>query len=275
MADGSSFAPAFYLLPARRRRALAALHRFCRAADDAVDGPGPSRLVEMRGEVAALYGERPAQRGETAALRPYVAEFALEREYFDALLVALERDARGDGIADEADLVRYGEGVAAAPGQLALAIFGARDARTYARALGVALQCTNILRDVLEDWAEGRVYLPATDLAEVGLDPEHLQRVAYGRAAPDERVDALLGRQRKRIAHWFSAAQTAYRETAAPVRRQLASARAMERIYRSLASQLERRDPARTRARIGPSAVLAALCISWWEARRGAVYEHV
>jgi phytoene/squalene synthetase len=249
------------------------LHRFCRAADDAVDNPGPSRLAEMRAEVAALYGEQAPQRAETATLRPYVTEFALERDYFEELLAALERDARGDGIADEADLVRYGEGVAAAPGQLALAIFGAREARAYARALGVALQCTNILRDLLEDWAEGRVYLPATDLAELGLDAEHLQRVAKGYAAPDERVDALVTRQRGRIRHWFSAAQAAYLGTEVPVRRHLASARAMERIYRSLASQLQRRDPARSRARIGPSAVLIALCISWWEARRGVVYE--
>lgn len=268
----SSFAPAFYLLPRRRRLALAALHGFCRAADDAVDGPGPPRLAEMQAEIAALFGERPAERAETSALRPFVAEFDLERRHFDDLLRALERDARGDAIADEEDLVRYSEGVASAPGQLALAIFGAREAAAYARALGVALQCTNILRDVREDWVAGRIYLPATDLADLGLDPADLRRVAQRGVGPDERTRRLLERHRERIGHWFAIVLTAYRDTPAPVRRRLASARAMERIYRSLADQLRRRDPTRTRARVGPSAVLAALASSWMEAQSGAVY---
>ena len=271
----SSFAPAFYLLPRRRRHALAALHRFCRAADDAVDGPGPPRLAAMRSEIAALYGEREPQRAETALLRPFVAEFGLERHHFEHLLGALERDARGDGIADEDDLVRYSEGVAAAPGQLALAIFGAREASVYAHALGVALQCTNILRDVREDWAAGRIYLPATDLDELGLDPGVLRRVGRFAAAPDERTQQLLDRHRERIRHWFAAVLAAYRDTPKPVRRRLASARAMERIYRTLAGELQHRDPTRSRARVGAGAVLAALVSSWVEAKSGAIYSRL
>jgi phytoene synthase len=261
----SSFAPAFYLLSARRRAALFALHRFCRLADEAVDGDRPAGLGEVRREVDALYGEAEPRQAATAALRPYVAEFGLARRHFDALLGALERDERGEAIRDEEDLVRYCEGVASAPGQLALAIFGATGATRYAWALGIALQCTNILRDARRDWAAGRSYLPRTDLDAVGLDVARLRAAARAAAAP-EAVRALLDRQRERVARWFSASEAAYREVAGTVRARLGAARAMERIYRALAAELAHRDPWGARLRAGPAAVARALVVSWAEA---------
>lgn len=267
---GSSFAPAFYLLPARRREALFALHRFCRLADDAVDSDGPSRLGAIRREVEALYGETPPARPETERLRPFVTEFGLARQHFDELLAALERDERGEAIRDEADLVHYCEGVAAAPGQLALAIFGATGAAPYAHALGVALQCTNILRDARRDWAAGRSYLPRTDLEAVGVDLPALREAAQGAATAPAAVVSLLARQRARAERWFAASEAAYRQLAGLVRRRLAAARAMERIYRALAAELSRHDPWSARRRVGFAPVARALVVSWVEARRHA-----
>ncbi len=270
MGQGSSFAPAFYLLPERRRRALFALHRFCRAADDAVDGAGAPRLDDARHEVAALFGEGAPRRPETTALRPYVAEFSLEQRHFDDLLAALARDARGEAIRDEADLVRYCEGVAGAPGQLALAIFGATGAAPYARALGIALQCTNIWRDVRDDWAHGRSYLPASDVAAVGLEISRLGELARAATEAPPAVRALLRRHGDRAERWYAESESAYRAVPRGARARLAAARAMERIYRDLARALTRRDPWRARVRVGLAGVARALAVSWAEARRDA-----
>ena len=271
----SSFAPAFWLLPAPRRVALAALHRFCRAADEAVDDdPGgtaaAARLAYWRAEVAALYGDGVPASDETRALAPYVAAYGMARADFERLLDALALDLEGPRLAALADLEGYCEGVAASPGYLALAVFGCPGARPYAHRLGLALQLTNILRDAREDLRRGRVYFPLAELAAAGLTADDLCQAARDDAgAPSPAVLRLIARQREQAREWFAAADRAYREQSPADRRRLPTARAMQRLYALLLAELARQEPLpRERARPPAPAVLAAVARAWLEGAR-------
>jgi phytoene synthase len=273
---GSSFAPAFFLLPAQRRRALFALHGFCRAADDAVDSgerdplEAEKRLELFRRQVGALYGEGPLEVPEALALAPYVRPFELERSHFEHLLDALACDIHGPVITTEDDLIHYCEGVASAPGYLSLAIFGCPEAGSYAKTLGLALQCTNILRDARQDLLASRVYLPAEELTRAGIERAELVAQARGEVSVDERTHTLIESHRRRTLVWFEAADEAYRAQSAPTRKRLVAARGMQRIYRNLFDRLRRREPLpRSRLRTGKLRAASALLESWSEAHLG------
>lgn len=172
-AGSKSFAAAALLLPARVRRPATALYAFCRMADDAVD------LAEDRGAVAALrqrladaYRGRPFDSPVDRAFARMAAEHDLPRELMDALIEGFAWDAEGKRYATIADLCAYGARVAGTVGAMMTVLMGARDADTLARAcdLGVAMQLTNIARDVGEDARNGRLYLPSTWLEEAHVD---------------------------------------------------------------------------------------------------------
>jgi 15-cis-phytoene synthase len=177
----SNFYWGFRLLPHDRRRALCAVYAFCRAADDMADEPGIGRdprrlLARWRTELEAVYAGRP-QHPIGVALADTVARFAIPREHFDALVAGVEMDlslSRYESWED--DLSRYCYGVAGTVGLIAIEIFGYRNpsAREYAVSLGLAFQLTNILRDVAEDAARGRIYLPRQDLARFGCSEEDI-----------------------------------------------------------------------------------------------------
>lgn len=260
----SSFAPAFLLLPEPRREALVALHRFCRAADESVDGQAASSLDVWRREVEALYGRGASVTPEGKALAPYVSRYGLERGDFEIFLEGLASDARADVIETEEDLERYCVGVAAAPGFLSLAIFGCPEARVYAHRLGLALQRTNILRDAREDLAVGRVYFPRRDLCAVGVTPEELAAAARSSETEPEAIARLVAGQRARARDWFGEAERAYRAEPRDARRRLGAARGMHYLYRALFDRLER-EPPLPRARVRPSQarVLTAVLAAW------------
>lgn len=273
---GSSFAPAFFLLPAERRRALFSLHAFCRAADDAVDsGDGDAveaerRLGVIREEVAALYGDGTPRLPETIDLAPHIEPYKLQREHLERLLDALARDIDGPVIDTEADLTSYCEGVAAAPGHLSLAIFDCPEAGAYADTLGLALQCTNILRDLRQDLLVERLYLPLEDLREFGTDRETLISQARESTAIDEPTHKLIGKHRRRTLRWFEAAGEAYRTQPSATRGRLVAARGMQRIYRNLFDRLCALEPMpRERLRTDKLRAVTALIASWSEAHLG------
>jgi phytoene synthase len=164
------------VLPKARREAMFAIYALCREVDDVADGPGDpetklARLEEWRAELARLYEGRPT-RPTTRALAGPVAAFGLPREEFLAVIDGMEMDAREAMVAPSLeDFALYCRRVAGAVGMLSIHAFGAKEphAREIAVALGEARQITNILRDLAEDAARGRLYLPREMLDAHGV----------------------------------------------------------------------------------------------------------
>lgn len=173
---GSSFFWAMRLLPRARRDAMFALYAYCRAIDDIADDPQPVAdklhgLDAWRGRIGALYQGTPTHPVMRALARP-VADYGLERADFERLIDGMEMDARGPIVAPPLKALEvYCDCVAGAVGRLSVRIFGLSGAasRQLAYSLGQALQLTNVLRDVSEDAAMGRLYLPAELLARHGV----------------------------------------------------------------------------------------------------------
>ena len=177
MKRDTSFYYSFLVLPPRKRSAIVAVWDFCRAVDDAVDeATGDNAAKELalwRSELRACYagaGVTPGT-GQGRALKPYVEEFGLPREPFEQLIEGVAMDLDHDSYPTFEALAEYCRRVASSVGLICLDIFGARDprSRSYAINLGMALQLTNIIRDVAGDLERGRVYLPAEDLARFGV----------------------------------------------------------------------------------------------------------
>jgi presqualene diphosphate synthase len=182
--SGSSFHMAMRILPREKREAMYSVYRFCRAVDDIADGGGSSaqRLAELerwRADIAALFKGRvaPSLRGLDDAVRRY----GLQQEDFDAVIDGMAMDAAGDIRAPEwAELDLYCDRVASAVGRLSVRIFGfaLEPGEALAYHLGRALQLTNILRDIDEDAAIGRLYLPKEALAAADVDTDEPLKAA-------------------------------------------------------------------------------------------------
>lgn len=171
-----SFHAAAMLLPPSVRGPATALYAFCRLADDAVDGErrSPAALARLSARLARAYEGRPDNHPCDRALADIVASHALPRALPEALLEGLAWDAEGRRYRDLAALNAYAARVAGAVGAMMAVLMGVREPGPLARAcdLGVAMQLTNIARDVGEDARMGRLYLPTSWLEEAGLDPD-------------------------------------------------------------------------------------------------------
>jgi len=174
-ASGSSFYRGMSILPRPQREAMFEIYSFCRAVDDIADDPGPreprrGQLQAWRANIDALYtGSPPAS---LPGLAEAVRTFALKREDFIAVIDGMEMDVAADIRApDRATLDLYCDRVACAVGRLSVRVFGMEhdDGLALAHHLGRALQLTNILRDLDEDAALGRLYLPKDVLQEAGI----------------------------------------------------------------------------------------------------------
>ncbi|MEQ6250736.1 15-cis-phytoene synthase [Sulfitobacter sp. HNIBRBA3233] len=169
-----SFHAASRLLPAAVRDPALALYAFCRLADDEVDeGNAKGRAVlDLQKRLDLVYAGTPRNAPEDRAFAAIVAEFDMPRALPDALLEGLAWDAVGQRYASLSDVRAYSARVAAAVGAMMCVLMRVRDGNALARAcdLGVAMQLTNIARDVGEDAAAGRIYLPTDWLAEAGVD---------------------------------------------------------------------------------------------------------
>ncbi len=173
---GSSFYWAMRLLPPAKRDAMFAVYAFCREVDDIADGPmAPDDkrrgLDDWQSEIDALYRGEPRHIVTRALVGP-VHTYGLAKEDFEAVIAGMRMDAVTRlRIADEAELTLYCDRVACAVGRLSTPIFGLEpdSGRALAKALGDALQLTNILRDVQEDAERDHVYLPADLLARHGI----------------------------------------------------------------------------------------------------------
>ncbi|MEQ1814199.1 MAG: presqualene diphosphate synthase HpnD [Candidatus Nitrotoga sp.] len=173
--SGSSFYYSFMFLPPDKRRAITALYAFCREVDDVVDECSDENAARItlawwRVQVAAIYTGQP-QHPVALALVPVVKQFNFPQEHLLEIIDGMEMDLQNNQYADFKVLQLYCYRVASVVGLLAAEIFGYIDRKTlnYAHDLGIALQLTNIIRDVGEDARRGRIYIPQLELAEFGV----------------------------------------------------------------------------------------------------------
>jgi squalene synthase HpnD len=191
-ASGSSFYTAMRIMPRGQREAMFEIYAFCRAVDDIADEGGDTAtclqdLQRWRDELAAIYrGDPPPHRHDLANA---IRSFGLQQDDFLAVIDGMEMDVKGPIRApDLATLDLYCDRVASAVGRLSVRVFGMErsDGLALAHHLGRALQLTNILRDLDEDAAIGRLYLPKEMLLDAGItsdDPDEvLASPALGRA---------------------------------------------------------------------------------------------
>lgn len=181
MRTGSkSFFAASLVLPRRVRSPATALYAFCRLADDTIDleahlhGGAMGALTHLQQRLQRIYDGKPSPVPADRALSAVVAQFNIPKALLDALLEGFEWDLLSRRYDSLEDLQAYGARVAGTVGSMMAIIMGARSPQAQARAceLGVAMQLTNIARDVGEDARAGRLYLPRDWMREAGLDPD-------------------------------------------------------------------------------------------------------
>lgn len=269
MSRDTSFSYSFLVLPAAERRAVVAVWDFCRAVDDAVDeepvaARAADRVAEWRGEVARVFEGRPPSSDQGRQLRRVVEQFQLSRAPFDALVEGVEMDLHQPRYETYDQLTEYSRRVASAVGLMCIEIFGCRDeAREYAVELGLALQLTNIIRDVKDDLSRDRVYLPAEDLRRFGCTEADL---AAGQVS--EPVRRLLAFECARAREHYARAAAALPSSSV---RKLVAAEIMGGIYFEILQRIERRgyDVFTQRVRVPkPARALIALTI-WMRSRIG------
>ena len=175
-----SFHAASRLLPRRVRNPALALYAFCRLADDAVDlqDNKAAAVLRLRDRLDRAYAGRPMNAAADRAFAAMIEAHDMPRALPEALLEGFAWDAMDRRYETLSDLHAYSARVAAAVGAMMTVLMGIRDADALARAcdLGLAMQLTNIARDVGEDAREGRLYLPESWLSEVGVDPAYFLR---------------------------------------------------------------------------------------------------
>ncbi len=174
-ASGSSFYYSFLFLPRDKRRAITALYAFCREVDDVVDECSDSHVARStlnwwRGQVAEIYGGKP-QHPVALALVPIVRQFNMAQEHLLEIIDGMEMDLDQPRYSDFKSLQLYCYRVASVVGLLSVEIFGYSDRQTlkYAHDLGIALQLTNIIRDVGEDARRNRIYLPMDEMQQFNV----------------------------------------------------------------------------------------------------------
>jgi len=178
--SGSSFYYSFRFLPEDRRLAIIALYAFCREVDDVVDeikdhDIAQKKLIWWRQEVENIFAGK-ANHPVGKALQPWLETFNLQKEYFLEIIDGMQMDLEYDVYPSFKELSLYCYRVASAVGLLTIEIFGYEDRATvkYAHDLGMAFQLTNILRDVHEDAARGRIYLPQDEISRFGVNNDDL-----------------------------------------------------------------------------------------------------
>jgi len=263
-ASGSSFYSAMRLLPRSERAAMFAIYAFCRQVDDIADETGPTaeerraQLDVWRRAIDSLYTGGPTPR--VRDLAGPTRHFGLTKEDFLAVIDGMEMDVDGPiRRPDFATFDLYCDRVASAVGRLSVKVFGMADepGRELAHHLGRALQFTNILRDLDEDAAIGRLYLPAKALAEGGVDTrEPAQVLAHPGVDRACRWVAAVARHHYRQADAILAAKPAGR---------LRAPRLMSAVYGQILARMEIAgwNAPRARVRIGKGALL------WTLLRRG------
>lgn len=239
-ASGSSFISGMKVLPEERRKAMYAIYAYCREIDDIADDPLPyaekkTALAEWRAEIDALYAGTPSKPTARALLGP-VGDYDLRKEDFVALIDGMDMDAQDDLRAPSMEELKlYCARVAGAVGLLSVRVFGetssARD--EVALSLGLALQLTNILRDMREDADRGRLYLPRELLQKHGFDSDDPETVL---AHPN--IAALCDELAEMAEHSFTEAVAAMEQCS---RKAMRPAIVMMHVYHAILVELRAR----------------------------------
>jgi 15-cis-phytoene synthase len=246
LARDTNFYYSFLVLPAAKRNAIVAVWDFCRAVDDATDEPAAgsagdvaAEVARWRGELAACFEGGTPRTPQGAALVPVIRGFDLSRAPFEALIDGVEMDLVPRRYENFGELYEYCIRVASAVGLMCIEIFGYRDAaaKRYATDLGVALQLTNILRDVRGDLERGRLYIPLEDLRGHGCTEEEIGREAAAGRLTSPAVRTVLRQQAERARDYYRRADRARPREASG----LVAAEIMGAIYRALLDRIERR----------------------------------
>ena len=239
--SGSSFYYAFRFLTPPRRAAITAFYAFCREVDDVVDEVEETSVAAMklawwRKEVASAFGGAPSHP-VTKALLPHAAAYDIRAEHLQAVIDGCEMDLQQSRYLDFQALARYCHLVAGVVGEVAANIFGRSEAATtgYAHRLGLAMQLTNIIRDVGADARRGRIYLPVDELQRFGVKASEilLRDAPWGYS---ERFTALMKFQAERAHRTYD---EAFALLPARDRRAQRPGLAMAQIYRTLLREIE------------------------------------
>jgi 15-cis-phytoene synthase len=267
--EARNFSYGIRLLPPAKRQALSAVYATARRIDDIGDGALPvAEKLALLDEARRALHRLPSDPGGDPVLTA-LADAALRLPVplaaFDELIDGCTADVRGASYASFEELVWYCRCVAGSVGRLSLGVFGADDAERATRpadSLGIALQLTNVLRDLVEDRSNGRVYLPKEDLDRFGctLQPDG----ASGFADPPDRLAALVRYEAGRAQQWYRAGLALL-----PMLdwRSAACTAAMAGIYHRLLARIGRDPLAVTRGRLAlpgrEKAYVAARAVVW------------
>jgi len=266
----SSFYYSFLFLPRAKREALYAVYALCRAVDDIADDSGDveakaERLKGWREELDRCYAGRPTHF-ITRALRDCLSRYPIPKGYFDEVIAGVEMDLTVTRYPTIADLARYCYRVASVVGLICIEIFGYRREATkeYAINLGLALQLTNILRDLKTDGRRGRIYLPQEDLERFGYSEDDLLHCRYTPGFfPLMRFEADRARD-----YFRRAAESLPSED----RKNMAAAEIMGRIYRETLETIARKEFRVFEDRIAlPRARKIRLTLTTWARNRFTV----
>jgi 15-cis-phytoene synthase len=236
-AIGSNFYTSFLFLPASKRRAITNVYRFARVLDDIVDNDQTGRdpeaeLQYWRDELEYCYlGQAETSLGEELMMT--IDEFDIPKQPFMDLIEGMEMDLKWSSYQTFSDLREYCYRAASAVGLICIEIFGydSPGTREYAVNLGLALQLTNILRDLQEDAARGRIYIPIEDLERFGYSEADMKASLYNRPFVD-----LMKYQHKRARYYFDRAAATLPEQDRP---SMVAAEIMGAIYKELLGKIE------------------------------------
>ncbi|MBN2317555.1 MAG: presqualene diphosphate synthase HpnD [Acidobacteria bacterium] len=204
-----NFYYSFVVLPPDKRRAFCAVYAFMRYCDDISDGEESTEtkrrmLEDWRSRLNEAYSDGPCENSILPAFRESVRQYSIPAQYFHWIIDGAEMDLDTLQYKTFDDLYRYCFHVASAVGFVCLQIFGFKDehAKEYAEQCGIAFQLTNILRDVQEDAAMGRIYLPAEDLKKYDYTPDELRN-----GVVDERFRSLMRFEADRAKKYYTQAR--------------------------------------------------------------------
>jgi 15-cis-phytoene synthase len=269
--SGSSFYYSFFFLPAQKRLAITALYAFCREVDDVVDeckeaSIALTKLNWWRSELARLDQGEPTHP-VTKALAPYQAPFQITTARLNEIIDGMRMDLEQSRYLDFTGLRLYCYRVASVVGLMAAEIFGKKNNQTleYAENLGIALQLTNIIRDVGEDARKGRIYLPNEDLQKFGVSP---QSILQARESPE--FQNLMQFQAQRARDFY---RRAYAQLPDVDRSAQRTGLIMSSIYSDLLSEIERlKFPVlNSRTSLTPSRKIWIACKTWVSGRPARV----